>query len=50
MLAMSAAKKTSSEIFAALACHHADDHPLAINVTHPETSEFAAPYAGAVEH
>jgi hypothetical protein len=36
-------------IFAALARHHADDHPLAVNVADLEMSEFAAPHAGAVE-
>ena len=36
-------------IFAALAFHHADDHPLAIDVADLETREFGASHAGSVE-
>src|ERR1039457_5464060 len=36
-------------ILAALAFHHADDHPLAIDIADFETSQFAASHAGGVE-
>ena len=36
-------------IFAALAFHHADDHPLAIDIADFETGQFAASHAGGVE-
>src|SRR5438128_9538955 len=36
-------------IFAALACHHANDHPLAIDVADLKACEFGASHAGTVE-
>ena len=36
-------------IFAALAGHHAEDHPLAIDIADLQTREFGAAHAGAVE-